>query len=132
MGLLERIKENREEFKLGKATRKEQNEIARAKAQAAYDIEFQRGAVTAVKKRARRDAMERFGYSKGERRAKAVQNFTKELGSLGDWGAGNTPSPTRSRTRSRSQSHRKKSRAAQRQRKEEDPFDMSELDNLLF
>jgi hypothetical protein len=131
MGLLDRIKENRKEYKTNKEENRLQRSVAQQKAQAAYDIEFQKGAVEAVKKRARRDAMNRYGYNKGERRARVINNFTKELGELGDWGVGNTPSQKRSH--SHTHGHKKKSRSRahpQRSHKQEDPFDIGDLDDF--
>lgn len=143
MGLLETLKENRERSKLHRIERQEKNDIARAKAQAAYDIEFQKGAVNAVKARARREATERFGYSPRERRAKAMGNFAKEMGGLGN--IGNMGGSIFGETQKRSSgSHRKKSgsgshthihihtnskkhRSSHRQQKEKDPFDFSDL-----
>ena len=145
MGLLETLKENREKNKLFKIERQEKNSIARAKAQAAYDIEFQKGAVEAVKSRARREATERFGYSKKERRARSMENFAREMGGIGNVGANmggdifGNPSPRRSsgshrkKTGSGSHTHihihtgNKKHRASHRKQKEKDPFDLSDL-----
>lgn len=132
MGLLEKIKQNREEYKLNTEARKAKNAVAKAKAQAAYDIEYERGAVAAVKSRARRDAMNRFGYSKSERRGRAMQNLTKELGSLGDWGVGNKQSPGRSHAKARSHTKSRKKTGIRRQQREDDPFDMSDLDSLFW
>lgn len=134
MGLLETIRENREKNRAFKLERREKNAIAQAKAQAAYDIEFKKGAVEAVKERARREAKERYGYSKSERRQKALDNFAKNMGGLGNIGGnmggdifGNKSSPRRSSSgshRKKSGSHKKKSSRSHRtQRRERDPFD---------
>lgn len=131
MGILETIKKNREEFKIMKADRLAKQTIAKAKAQAAYDVAYQKGAVEAVKKRAKREAMERFGYSKGERRQRALQGFTKELGALGDWGVGNRQTPYVKQSRGHKRSKKAKSRDPFGA-SNSDPLDMGDLDDLLF
>lgn len=133
MGLLENLKANREENKIRKIERQEKFQLARAKAQAAYDIEFERNAVAAVKGRAKREAFERFGQSPKERRRKAIEGFASSMGGLGQIGAnmgnpfGNETTPRRSSGANRSKStsgyHKRKSSRSHRSQKQKDPFD---------
>jgi len=133
MGLLERLRENREEMQINKQRRLAKQEAARIKAQAAYDVEYQKAAVKAVKGRAKRDAMERFGHSKAERRRRSLSNIGRELESWGNWAAGNQRAPSRVRSGSSKRSKgSRKSHPRQRTRESRDPFDMGDLDDLLF
>jgi len=142
MGLLETLKENREKNKLNKIERQEKRQIATAKAQAAYDIEFERNAVKAVKTRAKNDAFERFGQSPKQRRAKALEEFTNSMGSLGNIGAnmGNPFGGNEKQTvvhhhhhhTTKSGSHHKKrsSSHSHHQQKQKDPFDFGDEFNF--
>jgi hypothetical protein len=134
MGLLENLKANREQNKIRKIERQEKRQIATAKAQAAYDIEFERNAVKAVKTRAKNDAFERFGQSPKERRRKAIEGFASSMGGLGQIGA-NMGNPFGNESQkvihhnhhhtTKSGSHNKKrsSTRSQRSQKQKDPFD---------
>jgi len=92
-----KIQENRAMNQQVKRDRNELKKTALMEATAAYKKEYIRGAKQAVIGRARREAHERFGYSKAERRAKTVQNLAKELGGLNFGGQGKTTktSPTK-------------------------------------
>jgi len=124
MGLLDTLKKNREQMQINKQKRLASQETARIKAQASYDVEYQKAAAKAVKGRARRDAMERFGYSKAERRGRQVQKMTKGLEGLGNWAGGTGRGSSHRSTGKKGGKHRSAPR------KKQDPFDLGDFDDI--
>lgn len=125
--LLEMARAVREERKKQKAANAEMQRQAVNEARAAYGKEYIAAAKTAVKTRAKREAMARFGYSKAQRRQQAVSNLTKELGSLGDWGVGNKPAAVKRTT------HKAHKKTAYKQRKplqKKNPFDLGNINDF--
>lgn len=117
------IKARREEAKERKKASQQMRKEALEEARKEYKTAYIQGAKQAVKARAKREATARFGSSPAERRKKALSNFTKELGSLGEWGTGNLKTTSKHKKVSHHTVHTKP-------KKMRNPFDLGDLDNF--
>lgn len=128
--ILERIKtnmkENRELHKEQRIANKEMHNAALIEAREAYKQEYIKGAREAVKSRAKREAINRFGYTKSERRQRALGNLTKELGGLGNWAVGNEQ---RKSTGKKSSVHKTITKK-KKKKKQSDPFDLGNINDF--
>ena len=107
---------------------KARNELRKAaleEARQAYKTEYIKGAKQAVKTRARREAMANFGYSKAEKRQRAVQNLANEFGSLSNiFGSQPKSKPVKATK------HLKKAKIKTKAKKPRDPFDLGDFNNF--
>jgi hypothetical protein len=115
--LLDQLKAARQKNLAARQEGRAKTLATRQKAQAAYDAAYEQGAISAVKARAKREAHDRYGYSAAERRGRAVQRFSQEMGNFGNFGGFGESSRPRARTKAKG-----KKRSAPRKR-QSDPFD---------
>lgn len=116
-----KIAENRAMNAEQAKAKKELRKAALEEARQAYKTEYIKGAKQAVKARARREAMANFGYTKAEKRAKAVSNLAGEFGSLSNIFG----SPAKSKSVKVTKSLKKA-----KVKKQKNPFDLGDFNNF--
>lgn len=128
MGILEKLKEQRKANKMSKTMAQAEREDIIREARPVYHKAMVKEAKKALVQRAKREAMNRYGYTKQERRQRTMSNIgnqlgglQKELGSIGNWAVGNESRQKRT-TKGK---HKAKKKAS-------NPFDMGDLDELMW